>query len=296
MSLEKRKIGHYTIEMTDGENSCFDSQLLKDFLFDLVSTSRAERLVNNRKQNKALLLYNVSEDITSQDRHIINVTFVSCKYNHAPDYMSSTDGTERATIKRTDEGEEELTHFSIELRSNEGYIVFEERRSGVSIGTVMKYLGEKFADYQNKIEAVKNYSIQYFVIAHEDFMTKINTCSRICSAELYTDKDILGDEFVDFAGLSGTLKEELIISMMPQRGQTINRRLIDRIHQTITRRAGRISRMRVKIKDDEGVIAILDTLNGKRKDEVTVDLNANGTVNSNSIFRALKEVITGNGQ
>ena len=292
MSTERRKIGHYTLEMVLDEEHIFKPDMFKDFLNNLFSLPCEERLENIRQQNKALLLQDVSETQTA-GMDIVNIIFSSCKYNHAPDYMSSKNGNIRATAKRKEEGEQELTHLSIWLTEKEGYIVIEERKSGVSIGTIEKYLSSWFLKYQEKKEIKRKYKFVISIVPQGDFITILNKSERVCSAELFVDKELLGSDYLSFANIPTSLRNELTLNVMPIRGQSIDRSIIAQAFNKLLADNVRIKRIRIRIKDEEGVSAIVDTLYGKRKNEVTVDLNSNGTVNSTSMFQALKGVLAG---
>lgn len=293
MSIERRKIGHYTLEMVSEEEHCFKPTLFKEFLYDLLNIPKDERLENIRQQNKALLLQDVSETTTSAGMNIVNIVFGSCKYNHAPDYMSSENGNIRATTKQKEEGEQELTHLSIWITEQEGYVVIEERKSGVTIGTIEKYLSTWFLCYQKKKEMDSKYKLEIMIVPQDDFLTMLNKCERVCSAELYVDKELLGSDYLNFAGIPSSVRNELTLNVMPIRGKSIDRSMISQAFNMIFSGSSKIKRIRIRIKDDEGVLTIVDSLHGKRKNEVKVELNDNGTVNSTSMFQALKGVLTG---
>ncbi|MFE9079836.1 hypothetical protein [Bacillus mobilis] len=73
-------------------------------------------------------------------QYVIEIIFKSCKYNHSPDYMSRVDGTVRPSNKQLDEGEKELTHLCMKVSTLETEVILEERRSGVTINEIAKYI------------------------------------------------------------------------------------------------------------------------------------------------------------
>lgn len=103
------------------------------------------KLFRDEKNNKAVALSSVRDE-TKQGLHLYKIIFKSCKYNHSPDYMSSTDGSERPTDKQLHEGDKELTHMCMRIDGNEVFTIFEERRNGVTIGGVIKYFSEIFCE------------------------------------------------------------------------------------------------------------------------------------------------------
>lgn len=294
MSTERRKIGHYAIEMIDEKDQhCFLPQVFRDFLFNLSNKPRNTRLENAPTENKAILLEGVSETFTVGGLHILNVQFASCKYNHAPDYMSSKSGRIRATSKQKEEGEQELTHFSINLTDEEGYILFEERRSGVSLGRVEKYLTKWFLQYQREENLTPLYKFEISYVPQDDFLQMLKRSEKVCSAELFVDKKILGSDFLEFANISTSIRDELILNISPVRGKPIEKSLITQALSKLNGNTNAIKRIRIRIKDEDGINTVVDTIHGKRKNEVTVELRENGTVNSDSMFGALEEAFTG---
>lgn len=138
MSVQKRKLSYWGIEFASGDNHFFDAPLFCRFLSYVQSLPDENKLFRDEKNNKAVALSSVRDE-TKQGLHLYKIIFKSCKYNHSPDYMSSTDGSERPTDKQLHEGDKELTHMCMRIDGNEVFTIFEERRNGVTIGGVIKY-------------------------------------------------------------------------------------------------------------------------------------------------------------
>ena len=51
------------------------------------------------------------------------------------------------------------------------------------------------------------------------------------------------------------------------------------------------NRIRIRGRDDNKMSILLDSMNGKKVDEITVDLKENGIVDSYSIFSKLEELL-----
>ena len=91
MSVQKRKLSYWGIEFASGDNHFFDAPLFCRFLSYIQGLPDDEKLFRDEKNNKAVALSSIRDE-TKQGLHLFKIVFKSCKYNHSPDYMSSTDG------------------------------------------------------------------------------------------------------------------------------------------------------------------------------------------------------------
>ena len=92
MSLQRRKLSYWSIDFLSGDHHFFDADVFCRFLGFLTSLSDTEKLFRDEKNNKAVSLASIRDE-TKQGMHLYKIIFKSCKYNHSPDYMSSTDGS-----------------------------------------------------------------------------------------------------------------------------------------------------------------------------------------------------------
>ena len=129
MSIQKRRITYWSIDFINCEEHSFDQALFCRFMKYVAGLDEMTRLEKNTKTNKAISLESVNDE-TKQGVHLLKVVFKSCKFNHAPAYMSSSDGTERPSAKHLDEGEKELTHICMKIDTNEAFpdVLTEEKQ------------------------------------------------------------------------------------------------------------------------------------------------------------------------
>lgn len=146
MSQKKRKLGYWGIEFVNGDETYFDSSLFENFIEYVKGLDSVQLLQRDPQNSKAISLDKIWTT-SSQGRRLYEVRFKSCKYNHSPDYMSSRDGTERPTEKQLYEGDKELTHLCLRIDTDEAFCVIEERKSGVTLGAVVRYFNLLLRDY-----------------------------------------------------------------------------------------------------------------------------------------------------
>ena len=118
MSTQKRRITYWSIDFIKKEEHLFDPAMLCRFMMYVAGLDEMKRLEKNTKTNKAISLESVKNE-TVQGVQILKIVFKSCKFNHSPAYMSSSDGTERPSDKQLNEGEKELTHICMRINADE---------------------------------------------------------------------------------------------------------------------------------------------------------------------------------
>ena len=86
-------------------------------------------------------------------------------------------------------------------------------------------------------------------------------------------------------------QDEVVITIKAQKKKTlISSQIIDRFKK-IGLQGEKTKRIRVRGRDTDNITILLDSLNQGKVEQIYVDLNENGTVNSNSFFEKAIEVI-----
>lgn len=170
MSVQHRKIGYFSIDFEKLDERSFDVDLLRRLLTYMSGLSGEDRIISDNKSNKAVDIESI-EIYEKQKMEFAKIVFKSCKFNHSPNYMSSLNGSERATDKKLSEGEKELTHMCMRFDENEAYTIFEERRSGVSIGSVIKFFNKNLRRLRDIEQLEGEEELSYGLIPSEDFCT-----------------------------------------------------------------------------------------------------------------------------
>lgn len=291
MSTKKRKISYWSIDFLSGDDHYFDPDIFCGFMTYMQNVEDIKRLIRNEKQNKAVALESIYEE-NRKGLHFYKVIFKSCKYNHSPDYMSSIDGSERPTDKLLTEGDKELTHMCFRIDENEVYIVFEERRNGVSIGGVVAYLNEFLKSFINENDDLEDdFCLEASIIPPDDFLTALGKTKRIASVELFVQKKILGTEYLGLMDDDINSQEDLIIWTKAKPRKSLTKRTVEKVFTKLTSSGSEISRIRVRGKDINKMNVTIDSLNGKKVDEVIVNLQENGIVDSDSMFSQFEKLL-----
>lgn len=291
MSTQKRKISYWSFDFLSGDEPCFDPEVFCRFMTYLKGVDSQRLLHRDEKQNKAIALESIHEEV-KQGLHLYKVIFKSCKYNHSPDYMSSIDGSERPTEKLLSEGDKELTHLCFRIDANEAYTIFEERKNGVAIGGVVAYLNRFLKEFIAENDDLEdNFYIWSSIIPPDDFMTALGKTNRISSTELFVQKKVLGTGYLELMDEDINSQDDLVITMKAKPRQSLAKRGIEKVFTALTTGGTEISRIRVRGKDINKMSVTIDSLNGKKVDEVTVNLQENGIVDSYSLFSKIEELL-----
>lgn len=292
MSKNKRSLTYWTMCFIDQqENPSFNSELFADFLQYIKGLDSRELLINDRINYRAEALKSLEFEEDNATR-ICKVVMKSCKYNHSPDFMSSEDGSERPSNKTLSEGDEELTHLCMRLYQDEAYVVFEQRVSGVSFSRFTAYLNHFYKAYKRKEGIQDKTVIDSSAVLVDDFESMLERAQRITSAELYTNKRYLGSDFLNLMPMDISVRNEVAITLKAERLGSISKDSIRQAFLDFVTGDSKITRMRLRCKDIDDVSVMLDTINMKKKDEISVNLNSNGIVDTTDILEKMKEIVT----
>jgi hypothetical protein len=247
-------------------------------------------LERDEKQNKAISIDSI-KDQNIQGIHLIKCIFKSCTYNHSPNYMSSIDGSERPTDKLLTEGDKELTHICFRIDGNEAYTVFEERRNGVSMGMAISYLNKMTKRFVEDKKLCKNFSIHNSIIPSVDFETGLKKTHTISNMEIFVEKKIIGTEYLNFMDFDSNTQDDLTISIKAKPRKTLSVKNVLNVFRKISSEKEMVKRVRIRGRDANKMGVLLDSMNGKKVDEITVDLKENGVVDSYSFFSKVEELL-----
>lgn len=298
MSSENRKIGYYGIDFKlyrKGKNEppVFDKQYFEEILKFINSLPINSELENHRvekleKEKKSYFLEKCEYD---KIRGCYKIIFKSCKYGHCPPYMDSETGMERETSKKKNEGEAEKTHFCVKFNNNEAFVLLEERRSGIGISRIIKYFNNMNNLYCKEKGIKKEYIFQYSKIASNDFIEALSGIDAIKGLDIYTNKKILGDEALGFMNEEDPfLKEDVVLQLKPKPKENLLYRTAAKIYTSVVSRSTNITRVRVYAIEDNNR-KILDSDFCRRSEGVEVSLDLDGTINSESIFKKMMNLL-----
>lgn len=290
MSIQRRKLSYFGIDFLLGDNHFFDPKLFCDFLAFVNKLDENDKLFRDDKNNKAVSLSSIRVE-KKQGHRLYKIVFKSCKYNHSPDYMSSADGSERPTDKQLYEGDKELTHMCLRIDESEAFTVFEERRNGVTIGGVIKYFNTLLRRFFTIVGFKENAILWASIIPSEDFLAALNGAQKISIAQLFVDKSVMGSKYLNLMKIDASSQENVTMTLKSKPYQSLSKQAIKNAFNSLMAEETMITRIRLYGKDINKMNITIDSLNGKRVEEVTVNLTDSGVVDSYSIFAKIEEVL-----
>ena len=275
MSMSLRKIEYYGICFCKKEDEYQDS----DELFKLIHSLDNSFIFDDKKSNKFWRL-----DSKTNVGNVYKLIFKSGKYNHSPNYISRLDGSERTSDKNLDEGECEKTHLIIDIKTSS--LIIEARRSGISAFNVVKYVNALVKDKNLNINTVK---VERQL--NEDFLENLISLHRVQSIELFVEKELIGSDYMNLIEPTDETQEDVVIAIKAKRRKSLPiKQLVERFKK-IGIQGEKTKRIRVRGRDSDNITILLDSLNQCKVEQIYVDLNEDGTVNSNSFFEKVYELI-----
>ena len=239
----------------------------KNFIFDDAKSNKFWRLDSVNRKNDLFYLI-----------------FKSGKYNHSPNYISRLDGVERVSDKNLDEGECEKTHVVINVK--ESTLIIEYRKSGVSSAAFVRYVNKFIRDEKiqlDKIKVVKELK--------QDFLNNLNSLKTIQNIQLYVKNEIIGSEYMNLIEPTENTQEEVIVTVKAERKKTLAIENIKNIFNKIGTNGQVTKRIRVRGRDSDNINVLLDSLNQSKFEQIYVELDEKGIVDSTSYFEKVSEII-----
>lgn len=275
MSTSLRKIEFYGIYFFNKECEYENT----DNLIRLIESFDKNFIFDDAKSNKFWRL-----DSVNRKNDLFYLIFKSGKYNHSPNYISRLDGIERVSDKNLDEGECEKTHIVINVK--ESTLIIEYRRSGVSSTGFVRYVNKFIRDEKIQIDKIK-------VVKElkQDFLNNLNALKTIKNIELYVKKEIIGSEYMNLIEPTENTQEEVIVTVKAERKKTLAIENIKKIFNKIGTNGQVTKRIRVKGRDSDNINVLLDSLNQNKFEQIYVELDEKGVVDSTSFFEKVSEII-----
>jgi len=221
--------------------------------------------------------------VESIERHVdghIWIVFKTGRYGHTAPLINKEDGSERVHDKSINEGEKELTHVCLRIYPEYVVCSLENNKYGLSATNLTSY----FNHFLTSIGSDLLVSLSY--LSMKGISDVLEKAQRIFLVEMEcsfqkTDEDL-------FRRLYGeNSKETFIVKMSPERAKSLEKSEVVKIYNEMAP-GGKVSRMKISIKSDEGNNMILDTLLDKVREEEKFDVDQNGVVISSLIFPILQ--------
>ena len=119
-------------------------------------------------------------------------------------------------------------------------------------------------------------------------MTEIKRMSRTSCAEVFIDKQLLGDEALNFSNRIVPIKKEVMLTLKAKPKECIKNVAVD-MWNIFNCSKSKISRIRVRGRDDNDNSILLDTSFLCKAKSVHVDINSEtGEINTAQLLSELK--------
>ena len=285
MSVNNRKIGLYSFELINENKEKLKNDELVNYFDELIQYIQQkeydDKLFEVPISNKFFFL----DNYTSNER-IRNCIIKSAKIGHRPPLIKKETGEERENPKLIDEGESERTHLITKYKDDEIIVAIEERKVGATIGQIVNYLNNFIIQMPHE----DYFSISLNIIPFSGFLEHLRDFKRITVGIVEIDKKYFGTEYLEFADLGDTTRENIDVIFKANRRDSILPEIIINIYNKFKEQ--KIKRVRIQGVTHEKTGIQLDTDKLKKVEHIDVSLNdATGLVNKNDIFEKLNVII-----
>ena len=290
MKTRKRKLSYWSIEFKKEDLSFFEADRFIRFIAYLEQLDTYNTLHKETKQSKAIALESIKYEV-KQNMRLCKLVIKTCKYNHSPNYMSSEDGSERPSEKKLFEGEKELTHICMNIKDDEAYSVFEENRSGINMTGAVNYLNILFRKFIKDDDQEFKGCLWANIIPSEGFLDSLKKTERVSVAELHIDCKLLGSEYFNLLDVNEHVQKDVVLSIKAVRNESLPKAALKGLFKKMTTSESQVERVRLRGKDMNKMSVIIDSLDGRKQDEITIPLRDNGEIDTFSFFSKVEEVL-----
>jgi hypothetical protein len=210
--------------------------------------------------------------------------FVTGNNQTRADLVHRRTGQVRSNPKELAEGEQEKTHVVMRFNGDVTQLIVEKNRNGLNKFT--------FSDYFNFMNRryFKDSDIRFKLNpqVNKGFLEEMMELKRVKVAEVYIDKRVLGNDFLNLSNRITPVKNELVLKITSDTKEDIKSVATD-LYNKVSSGKSTVHRLRLHGFDDFKNEKILDTLNAFKKYSLTFDVNENnGQINSQNAFIKLR--------
>lgn len=287
MSVSNRKVGLYYFDFIDkNENKLNEDKLIEYFngLLDFINAKDYEdKIIEISTSNRFYFVESINKVKTK-----IDIVFKSAKIGHRPPLIKKDTGEERENPKLLDEGESEKTHLTIKYKDDEIIVALEERKVGITIGQIVKYLND--FNIQNPVE--EHYSINLNIIPYSGFIEHLNDFERITIGKIEMDKQYLGSEYLELADFGNTIQENITVTIKANRRNSIIPDSINKLYSKYKQNDTKVKRIRIQGYTSEKTKIQLDTESLKKIEHIEANIDdLTGLVDTNDVFEKLNIIL-----
>jgi len=284
MPRKKRKIGFYYLTLRssqDIEDGLID---IYDRVINFILTKNNEERNVNLSSNKFGYLASVNPFNRDFRKQLI---FKSAIHSYRPPLIHSQTVAERENPKLLQEGELNKTHAISKEINGDVIIIIERSQKGLTINQVVEYLNI----FVNQIDFGYSFRFDSETVADDNFEEKIREFSRVVSAEIFVDKQMLGSAALDYSNNIETVQQDIIVKIKAKKRNTI----IDFARDAFAKFNGgqrEIRRMRIVGRNQDNNEVKINTDFIERQEYINAIIDENtGEFNSHSILEEMEIIM-----
>lgn len=215
--------------------------------------------------------------------------FKSARNEFRPNLIDRKTLKERNNPKAKSEGDIEKTHFLIKRDSTGEIILFlEHNHSGITINNFINYLQKYSKDLDVKDKKPNRYKLVFSIIAKHNFLTELEHMQRAKIAEVYIDKQLLGNEALNFSERFVSIKQEIKLIAKADLKSDLTNFGVDLFNKLNGKKHYGINRIRIYGEDENGNNTYIDTNFMGRNDFINANLDDDtGEIISEDFFKNL---------
>uniref|UniRef100_UPI003D13E020 hypothetical protein n=1 Tax=Chryseobacterium gambrini TaxID=373672 RepID=UPI003D13E020 len=220
--------------------------------------------------------------------------FKSARNEFRPNLLNRRTLSERRNPKEKVEGDIEKTHFVIknDFETNETLLLLEYNHFGLTINNFINYLQNFSKKNDNKDGFSTRYKVIYSFIPKNNFLTELENFERAKIAEIYIDKQLLGNEALEFSQRIFEIKQDVKLVVKADTRSSITNFGVDLFNSFKGKKDKGINRIRIKGIDKNGNETFVDTsFMGKQDFVDTIRNNETGESESNDLLNKMKAIL-----
>jgi hypothetical protein len=281
MATKTRKVGFYYLTLVSGEMTIDNA--LNDTLNYISNLSKIDR--NRTFKSPKFGFLDTIDSSNNNSKH--KIIFKSASHSFRPPLVHKDTITERESPKSMEEGETQKTHLITKAINGDVIIILEKHQAGLTIQQIKNYLNY----FASLVESDTQIKFDFETIAKDNFLEEIENLSRVVSADVYVDKQLLGSEVLDYSERTNTVKHEVIISVKAKNRDNISDFARD-VYAKLNSGENAIQRLRVVGRNNENNIVKLNTDFIERQEYVKPTVNqVTGEIRTSDLFNEMGSVL-----
>jgi len=281
MATKTRKIGFYYLTLISGDTTIENA--LNETLNHIDGLTKVDRSRTIRNPKFGFL-----DSINSNSENTKHkIIFKSASHSFRPPLVHRDTIAERESPKSMEEGETQKTHLITKAIGGDVIVILEKHQGGLTMKQIKNYLNF----FANFVESESEIRFDFETIAKDNFLEEIENLSRVVSADVYVDKQLLGSEVLDYSERTSTVKHEVIVSVKAKNRDNISDFARD-VYAKLNSGENSIQRLRVVGRNNENNVVKINTDFIERQEYVKPTVNqVTGEIRTSDLFSEMESVL-----